>query len=409
MCGIFGWALSEDAIALFGEQGLRDLANVLSETNDARGGDSWGYYGYSARQDDYTTNRGLGKITPIVDELLEYSVVMAHCRNATTGEVTVENSHPFKVGNLLGAHNGCVYNHRELNNKYSRDFSVDSQHIFQHISEGTSIEDIIGYGSLEWVDLSDRKDLIYLFKQRQSLSVLRVKEDNSDKILGTVWSSLIMPVTAFLGKIHIHNSIVTFSDEVVHYATPEDFYIWEEKKMSFGEDLSVRNRYRAENYKSTYVNNSSIYNKGYLGNTSNNNIVTPVNKGKRSRYLELLISAARTAVITGCRSEQNVGGKELWVPKEDEVSHRDADDEKTVLWSRKEVLSKQIKTLESRLDKIFRLGYDKDTGALLPKQQLRLTLATKALARKKDCLKSVEEKLMEKEREEGIIDVSAVW
>jgi hypothetical protein len=80
---------------------------------------------------------------------------------ATTGKVALENCHPFEIGSVVGAHNGIVDNHDWLNKRYGRNLPVDSQHIFQHIEEGLSLEDVEAYGAVEMV-LKDLPDRIYL-------------------------------------------------------------------------------------------------------------------------------------------------------------------------------------------------------------------------------------------------------
>jgi hypothetical protein len=73
-----------------------------------------------------------------------------HTRHATHGSVIAENSHPFEIGDIVGAHNGVLSNHIELNTKHGRGFAVDSMHIFQHILDGLPLTDIQGYGAIEY-------------------------------------------------------------------------------------------------------------------------------------------------------------------------------------------------------------------------------------------------------------------
>jgi hypothetical protein len=76
-----------------------------------------------------------------------------HTRQPTTGAVTEENAHPFKIGDVIGLHNGIVRNHEELNTKYNRECGVDSQHIFHHVSDGLDLSDISAYGAIVyWKD-----------------------------------------------------------------------------------------------------------------------------------------------------------------------------------------------------------------------------------------------------------------
>jgi hypothetical protein len=73
-----------------------------------------------------------------------------HTRHATHGDVVAANAHPFVMGNLVGAHNGVLSNHFELNTAHKRNFAVDSMHIFQHILDGLPMSDLKGYGAIEY-------------------------------------------------------------------------------------------------------------------------------------------------------------------------------------------------------------------------------------------------------------------
>jgi len=124
------------------------LAVMLSAQNDTRGGNSWGVFDPDAEH----VIKGLGDIVKHWKSLFERDRVMCHTRLATTGDISVENAHPFVVKNLVGAHNGVISNHEWLNTRYGRKCDVDSEHIFQHLADGLDLDDIDGYGAIEWVD-----------------------------------------------------------------------------------------------------------------------------------------------------------------------------------------------------------------------------------------------------------------
>lgn len=76
-----------------------------------------------------------------------------HTRHPTTGSLCEENSHPFKIGNIIGMHNGMVHNHDELQKKYERNCQVDSEQIFHHINDELPLEEIRAYGAIiYWKD-----------------------------------------------------------------------------------------------------------------------------------------------------------------------------------------------------------------------------------------------------------------
>jgi len=145
MCGLFGWIVNSHTVK-------RDTRAALGATlaimNDARGGHSFGFW------DGKQIVRALGNMADgaTVTELSRAHVMLAHTRFATTGATTVENSHPFHIGSVIGAHNGIVSNHWQLNHKHNRTCAVDSEHIFYNLNEGLSLKEIDAYGAIVWYD-----------------------------------------------------------------------------------------------------------------------------------------------------------------------------------------------------------------------------------------------------------------
>ena len=149
MCGIFG------ATSLTPQ--VLKMLPILACHMENRGHDSWGA---SNGQDTF---RSLGRITDTwgieSDRFTSWEGMSAifHTRSASTGDVTIENAHPLVCETseraIVGIHNGCIYNHDELNIEYSRSFTVDSQHIFQHIAERSKLKDIYGWAALAWFEI----------------------------------------------------------------------------------------------------------------------------------------------------------------------------------------------------------------------------------------------------------------
>lgn len=183
MCGLFGFSFKNGKMSAARRA---VLATNLAYYNSMRGVDSWGIVGINA--DGIHVSRGLGDISDNAYQLCEYNTLFAHTRYATgNSTVNVANAHPFKVGKILGAHNGMVYNHHELNEKYGRNFQVDSQHLFAHINEKRSFSELYGYGAIEWIRTDDPKSINLCKLLDGELSVYGVGEEN--KIDGVVWSS----------------------------------------------------------------------------------------------------------------------------------------------------------------------------------------------------------------------------
>lgn len=138
MCGIAGFVKHGES-----EPMLPVIMGLLGIFMQQRGTDSWGY----------TDGKTITKDKGWLEEGWQYNFGLTdaaalHTRHATTGEVTAENSHPFQIGDIIGMHNGVVYNHSELNKKYKRTLAVDSMHIFAHLAENIDLSGIEAYGAI---------------------------------------------------------------------------------------------------------------------------------------------------------------------------------------------------------------------------------------------------------------------
>lgn len=176
MCGIFGWSWKRNKKPTLEQRSI--LAATLGYLNDSRGGDSWGFYSPSSNQ----MFKNIGLAGEYTRALAVFDDIIGHTRKATKGAVSVENAHPFVIGQVVGAHNGMVYNSDDLDKKEK--FEVDSQHIFRSLNEKENLKGLRGYGSIEWVDLRDGLKFINIARASDTAELSVCDTEH-----GFVWSS----------------------------------------------------------------------------------------------------------------------------------------------------------------------------------------------------------------------------
>jgi len=229
MCGLVGFDVSKAGLA---KEQRAIMSAILSVANDGRGGDSWGYYNF------HEIKRGLGDLADHAIEMFRHSFVMAHTRKATQGTVSKENAHPFDIGNIIGAHNGVISNHHPLNSKYDRNCTVDSQHIFHHLNEGKPLDDIRGYGVIEWVQKTDTTRRVYLCKlQAGDLAIFGIGK-SKDNVRGIIWSSDNDHIKAAVQAAHIEGFFYEVKPNSVYYVENGKLFIDDDRKLEINRDMS---------------------------------------------------------------------------------------------------------------------------------------------------------------------------
>lgn len=253
MCGIFGWQWRQQSVPTRDKRIV--LATMLGDRNDNRGGKSWGWCATPTTQrPDFAISRGLDLIVSQAPAMATFSSLMGHTRQPTTGAVIKENSHPFEIGGIIGAHNGMVSNWRELEHKYQerKKFAVDSMHIFAHLDEGKNTEELQCYGAIEWIEREREPDHFLLCKLSYSgdLEIARTPH-------GIVWSSTKAALEAALEAAEI--TITTYLDvKQGHVIAVYDGEAW-----TTGREIKISTYYRT-----SYASTSGGRDQSYYGDRS---------------------------------------------------------------------------------------------------------------------------------------------
>ena len=129
MCGIFGYAKTQNGQSDNQLEKLKDVFTYLADESVVRGTDSTGISMINP------TNRRTFKATASSSEVVndktwkseildrvdrDSTIAIGHVRLATHGVINTRNAHPFEIGDVIGAHNGIIYNYNKLADKYNK-------------------------------------------------------------------------------------------------------------------------------------------------------------------------------------------------------------------------------------------------------------------------------------------------
>lgn len=179
MCGILGSPNITPTV--------RRMLPHLALSMENRGGDAWGASdGRAIIKHVGTISRSWWSEHELIDS---WDAGIFHTRGASVGDKDkIENAHPFRCEGpdglvVIGIHNGGLSNWSELNTKYSRHCSVDSEHLWLHRAAGLPWTDIRGHANVAWWELKPVSDggaaqrEMYIAKvDAQSLSLMRVED-----------------------------------------------------------------------------------------------------------------------------------------------------------------------------------------------------------------------------------------
>ena len=217
MCGIFGFVNRTPAASV--------MMPFLALEMLTRGRDSWGV------TDGVHVIKKLGQVIDSWHLPSWGESLIFHTRAGSVGDKTITNQHPFIFPEIdeedtptgvkiVGVHNGGIINHKELNEKYKRNFSVDSMHAFAHIAEGWDVKELRGAGAFVWFRVEEGKtpELHFARSNMQSFSIFRLNKKS------LVFCSTAGPVVAVSKLFGWHCEELPYkfdSEYVVNPADPE--------------------------------------------------------------------------------------------------------------------------------------------------------------------------------------------
>ena len=150
MCGIYGIAKSPTPYTKRQHKIVKKVLREIATDSETRGSHSSGIAKVGTSTRVYKSLLPSSKFVDskeynnAVKSLIDESyILLGHTRFATEGAIVKSNAHPFRVGDVVGAHNGCVYNIKEMQSKLDKQCPVDSQLIFKSIDSNDNIQDAV--------------------------------------------------------------------------------------------------------------------------------------------------------------------------------------------------------------------------------------------------------------------------
>lgn len=175
--------------------------------------------------------------------------IIGHNRAATKGVISVNNAHPFMYDNIVGVHNGTVYNHQTLED--GKDFNSDSAAIFHHMDKHghrDTVKRLDGAFCLVWWNKADRT--INLVRNNQRTMYYAMTENSKTLFWSSDGDFLALALKKFnikVKKIELLPEGQFHSIEIPKYAVDEIKNIRISKAEFFTRPKTLLNHHQFNN------------------------------------------------------------------------------------------------------------------------------------------------------------------
>lgn len=221
MCGLAGWF----GLRLSDVSRQEELLRLLMRKAQIRGTDSFGLaFGREGRT---RVHRGLGPVSiwltkdrKRVRRVASSSIVVGHTRAASRGDVTIGNAHPFRVGEWVGAHNGCLQNSGELMvaAKYAPKGETDSEEALSWLATNEFSKEAFralrGWYAMT-VLKADTSELLIAVDARTPFAIAEVPGG------GVVWHSLAIALESSLRAVGIDAEVQEVKNTILRFPSGE--------------------------------------------------------------------------------------------------------------------------------------------------------------------------------------------
>ena len=271
MCGIYGIAKSPTPYTKRQSSIAKKVLRNIAIDSETRGNHSSGIASVGERSTIYKSLLPSAKFVDSKEYATAFksledgcNILLGHTRFATEGAVVKNNAHPFQVGGVIGAHNGCVYNIAEMQTQLDKQCPVDSQLIFKAIDTTNNIQDAVADFDSDFAlsYVKDNPNILHLCREsNRPLSVAYVPQlktlfyaSESDFIVDALREAGIMGIDVVkLNKNTLYSyDVGLFGDTISHVAKTEFDY---ESRVY----TSTINNYSSIGWNSHYIDEYTDY------------------------------------------------------------------------------------------------------------------------------------------------------